>query len=71
MKDPAFLADASKSELEINPVPGDEVQKLLKEVYATPPDIIAKAKAAAAGKSSSRHPEVRAKRASKDQRPAQ
>jgi hypothetical protein len=48
MKDKDFLAEADKTELEINPVSGEDVEKLVKEVYATPPDIIAKAKAAAA-----------------------
>jgi tripartite-type tricarboxylate transporter receptor subunit TctC len=48
MKDKDFLAEADKAQLEINPVSGEEVEKLVKDVYATPPDIIAKAKAAAA-----------------------
>jgi tripartite-type tricarboxylate transporter receptor subunit TctC len=48
MKDKDFLAEADKMQLEINPVSGEEVQKLVAEVYATPPDIVAKAKAAAA-----------------------
>ncbi|MFZ3338019.1 MAG: hypothetical protein WA776_07205 [Xanthobacteraceae bacterium] len=47
MKDKDFLAEADKMQLEVNPVSGEEVQKLVAEVYATPPDIIAKAKAAA------------------------
>jgi tripartite-type tricarboxylate transporter receptor subunit TctC len=47
MKDKDFLVDADKSQLEINPVSGEEVEKLVKEVFATPADIIAKAKAAA------------------------
>jgi tripartite-type tricarboxylate transporter receptor subunit TctC len=47
MTDRDFLADAGKTKLEINPVPGAAVEQLVKEVYATPPDIIAKAKAAA------------------------
>ena len=47
MKDKDFLAEADKTELEINPVSGADVEKLVKEVYATPPDIIAKAKEAA------------------------
>jgi len=50
MADKDFLAEAAKAELEINPVSGADVENLVKEVYATPPDIIAKAKAAAAGK---------------------
>jgi len=41
--DPAFLADAAKAELEINPVDGAEVQKLVADVYQTPPEIARKA----------------------------
>jgi tripartite-type tricarboxylate transporter receptor subunit TctC len=48
MKDKDFLAEADKAELEINPVSGEDVEKLVKEIYATPAGIIAKAKAAAA-----------------------
>jgi tripartite-type tricarboxylate transporter receptor subunit TctC len=47
MTDRDFVAEADKIQLEINPVSGADVEKLVKEVYATPPDIIAKAKAAA------------------------
>ena len=43
MKDPAFLADASKQKLEINPVPGTEIEQLLKEAYQTPKAAVAKA----------------------------
>jgi len=46
MKDPDFLAEAEKTDLEINPVSGEEVEKLVKDVYATPADIVAKAKEA-------------------------
>jgi tripartite-type tricarboxylate transporter receptor subunit TctC len=48
LADKDFRAEADKTELEINPVSGAEVEKLVKEVYATPPDVVAKAKAAAA-----------------------
>jgi tripartite-type tricarboxylate transporter receptor subunit TctC len=48
MKDKDFLAEADKAQLEINPVSGEDVEKLVKDVYATPADIIAKTKAAAA-----------------------
>jgi tripartite-type tricarboxylate transporter receptor subunit TctC len=48
MKDKNFLAEADKMQLEINPVSGEDVEKLVKDVYATPPDIVAKAKQAAA-----------------------
>src|SRR5580692_12182178 len=47
MTDKDFLAEADKTGIEINPVSGADVEKLVKEVYATPTDIIAKAKAAA------------------------
>jgi tripartite-type tricarboxylate transporter receptor subunit TctC len=47
MNDKDFRADADKAQLEINPVSGADVEKLVKEVYATSPEIIAKAKAAA------------------------
>jgi tripartite-type tricarboxylate transporter receptor subunit TctC len=51
MTDKDFRAEADKTNLEINPVSGAEVEKLVNEVYATPPDVVAKAKAAtAAGK---------------------
>ena len=47
MTDKDFLADAAKADLEIKPVSGADVEKLVKDVYATPADIIAKAKEAA------------------------
>ena len=47
MADKDFLAEAEKTELEINPVSGADVEKLVQEVYATPADIVAKAKDAA------------------------
>jgi tripartite-type tricarboxylate transporter receptor subunit TctC len=43
MKDPEFLSDAEKSQLEINPVAGDEVEKLVKELYQTPKPLADKA----------------------------
>jgi tripartite-type tricarboxylate transporter receptor subunit TctC len=43
MKDPAFLAEAEKIKLEITPVDGEAVQKLVAEIYATSPDIVRKA----------------------------
>jgi tripartite-type tricarboxylate transporter receptor subunit TctC len=50
MTDKDFLAEADKSGLEINSVSGADVEKLVEEVYATPADIVAKAKTAAAAK---------------------
>jgi len=45
MSDKDFLADAEKSQLEINPVAGDKVQALVQEIYATPQEIAKKAAA--------------------------
>jgi tripartite-type tricarboxylate transporter receptor subunit TctC len=45
MQDKDFLADAEKAQLEITPVSGEDVQKLVAEVYATPPEIAKKAAA--------------------------
>jgi tripartite-type tricarboxylate transporter receptor subunit TctC len=50
MTDKDFRAEADKLDLEVNPVSGADVEKLVKDVYATSPDVVAKAKAAAAGK---------------------
>ncbi len=41
--DPAFLADAQKAELEINPETGADVQKLVVDIYKIHPDIAKKA----------------------------
>ncbi len=40
MKDPAFLADAKQTDLEVRPVSGEDVQKLVEEVYRSPPDVV-------------------------------
>jgi tripartite-type tricarboxylate transporter receptor subunit TctC len=42
VKDPAFLAEANRARLEITPISGAELQKLLVEAYATPPAIVSK-----------------------------
>ena len=39
MRDKAFLADADAARLEISPVPGEELQRLVAEIYATPAEI--------------------------------
>jgi len=46
MADKDFLADAAKARLEIDPVPGEQVEALVKEIYATPPDVAQQAAAA-------------------------
>jgi tripartite-type tricarboxylate transporter receptor subunit TctC len=43
MKDPEFLAAADKGKLEITPVSGADIDKLVREVYQTPPAVAAKA----------------------------
>jgi tripartite-type tricarboxylate transporter receptor subunit TctC len=43
MKDKDFLAEAEKASLEITPVPGDQIQKLVAEIYTTPAEIAKKA----------------------------
>ena len=40
LKDPAFLAEADKLKLEVNPVTGEDVDKLIAELYATPKDVV-------------------------------
>jgi tripartite-type tricarboxylate transporter receptor subunit TctC len=45
MNDKDFRAEADKAQIEITPIPGEEVQKLVSEVYKTPADIVQKAAA--------------------------
>ncbi len=40
MKDPQFLAEAKRLDLEVRPVSGADVEKLIRELYATPPDVV-------------------------------
>jgi tripartite-type tricarboxylate transporter receptor subunit TctC len=46
MKDPTYLADAKKMNLDVDPVSGVELQKAMEELAATPPDVVELAKAA-------------------------
>jgi tripartite-type tricarboxylate transporter receptor subunit TctC len=43
MKDADFLAEADKLKLEITAVPGETLQKIVQEAYATPKDVVKKA----------------------------
>jgi tripartite-type tricarboxylate transporter receptor subunit TctC len=43
MKDKEFLADATKAKMEITPVPGEQIEALVKRLYATPSEIAKKA----------------------------
>jgi tripartite-type tricarboxylate transporter receptor subunit TctC len=46
MRDPQFVADAEKGRLDVSPLSGANVQELVQAFYATPKDIIEKARAA-------------------------
>ena len=46
MKDPEFLDEAAKAQIEVSPMTGEEVAALVKKVSATPPAIVARVKAA-------------------------
>ena len=46
LKDPAFLAEAEKLRLDVNPVSGEDVDRLIAELYATPKDIVEEARTA-------------------------
>ncbi len=45
MNDKEFLAEAEKAKLEITPIAGADVQKLVSDVYQTPPAVVEKAAA--------------------------
>jgi tripartite-type tricarboxylate transporter receptor subunit TctC len=48
MKDPAFLAEAARAKLDVKPIPGVEVQKLVETMVAAPQDIVELARKAVA-----------------------
>jgi hypothetical protein len=51
MRDPEFLADAKKQHLESEFMRGEEIEKLIARIFASPPDVVARAqKAIEAGK---------------------
>ena len=43
LKDPAFLADAAKLQMEIDPLTGAQIEALLKTAYSTPRPIVQRA----------------------------
>ncbi len=45
MRDPEFLADAERNQMEIEPLTGAQIDAFLEKAYATPPDIVAQAAA--------------------------
>jgi tripartite-type tricarboxylate transporter receptor subunit TctC len=44
MKDPEFIADATKQKLIVTAMTGTEVEDFLKELYKTPPDVVTAAR---------------------------
>jgi tripartite-type tricarboxylate transporter receptor subunit TctC len=46
MKEPDFLADATKMGLEVSPIHGEEMSALIEKLYKTPPEVVARARAA-------------------------
>lgn len=58
LNDSAFRADAKKLRLDINPKSGDQVLAVLKEIYATPKDIVRQAETAFRARKGRCNPEV-------------
>jgi hypothetical protein len=46
MKDPEFLAEAAKTDMEITPISGESIDAFIAELYKTPKDVVEKAAAA-------------------------
>jgi len=44
MKDPEFLAEAGKMGIDVAATTGTDVERLMKEIYDTPPDLVAEAR---------------------------
>lgn len=44
MKDPAFIAEAERSKLDLQPVSGVELQRIVSEIVATPPKVVQRLK---------------------------
>jgi tripartite-type tricarboxylate transporter receptor subunit TctC len=44
MKDPAFMQDADKIQMDVSPLTGAELDKLFQEAYASPPEVVARTK---------------------------
>jgi hypothetical protein len=44
LRDPEFLADAKKSKLDIEPVSGEEMERLVHELYKLEPSMLARLK---------------------------
>jgi hypothetical protein len=44
MKDPAFIAEAQKQNMDVDPLSGTEMDRLFKDAYATPPEVVERTK---------------------------
>jgi hypothetical protein len=44
MKDPAFLADATKAQLDVSSLSGEAIDEMLKKAYAAPEATVERAK---------------------------
>ena len=43
MKDPAFLADANKARLDLDPVSGEAMEQIIRDAYSTPKELLQRA----------------------------
>jgi tripartite-type tricarboxylate transporter receptor subunit TctC len=43
MKDPDFVKEANRLALEVRPVTGPEVDRLIREIYASPAEVVKRA----------------------------
>ena len=46
MKDPQFLADAAKTQIDISPMTGEDVEAMVARVFVTPHEVVERAKVA-------------------------
>jgi hypothetical protein len=49
VRDPAFRADAEKRKLEVDPLDGARLQRLIDEAVSTPPELVERLKGVAKG----------------------
>ena len=44
LADPDLLAEGAKQQLVVNPLSGEALDRMIRDLYATPPDIVEKAR---------------------------
>jgi tripartite-type tricarboxylate transporter receptor subunit TctC len=44
LKDPAAVDEAKKGRMDIDPASGEELEKLVKEIFDSPPDVVERVK---------------------------